>query len=64
MSKSLTAIWQRLKSRCTYLNARVKAPGLMMRDLEAILDDDDILVPSLTFQFDFQDAEKDLQTDN
>jgi hypothetical protein len=44
-----------------HLKARAKGPGLIMTDIERIFNSGNTIAPSLTFQFDFQDAEEDLQ---
>jgi hypothetical protein len=45
-----------------HLKARAKGPGLIMTDIERIFNSGTTIAPSLTFQFDFQDAEEDLQS--
>jgi len=44
-----------------HLKARAKGPGLIMTDIERIFNSGTTIAPSLTFRFDFQDAEEDLQ---
>lgn len=45
-----------------HLKARAKGPGLIMTDIERIFNSGATIAPSLTFRFDFQDAEEDLQS--
>ncbi len=45
-----------------HIKAKAKGAGLIMTDIERLLNQELSLPPTLTFRFDFQDAEEDLQS--
>lgn len=45
-----------------HIKAKAKGPGLIMTDIERLFNQELSLPPTLTFRFDFQDAEEDLQS--